>query len=68
MDGGRIWDFCISGVAIAVYGDRVWTHKRKEDAMLDVVITIALFSLTGWLLWHIVWAVVDSINIMEDDK
>jgi len=36
--------------------------------MLDVVITIALFSLTGWLLWHIVWAVVDSINIMEDDK
>jgi len=36
--------------------------------MLDVVITIALFSLTGWLLWHIVWVVVDTINIMEDDK
>ena len=68
MDGGRIWNFYISEVAFPVYWDSIWTRKRNEDQMLDVVITIALFSLTGWLLWHIVWAVVDTINIMEDDK
>ena len=68
MDGGRIWNFYISEVGFPVYGDSIWTHKRNEEVMLDTVITIAMLTLSGWLLWHIVWVVVDTINIMEDDK